>query len=754
MMPTVESAKVGSDNVNTGSSEGFTAFFTTTEKSGSSDSNSNPKNSSDSNSNQNSNQDNHTGQAAAAERRHHHHHQEVRPPESNAPVAEVLESLLYADSLPSQHQQSAQGSSQDDSDTSSMVVLARVKRKHQRKHQAGEGDSNNGSSQQDASDAASPVHGDENDAESRADADAEAAANVNIEAQQEQQQPNESSSASSSSDVVHQPIHMQPQAIEDRQQQAMENLQQQQGLQDVGNGQPRIVSEVSSSNTGANTSGSGSGGNSGSNSANSGSGSNQNSSGSGGENPGSSGNSGGEGKGSSEDIAKDDNSGGDANSNSNEMVVDATEARVPDPHKLPSSAALEEQSLDDDASREKKLIDKKRKRMNMRREYEEQVQQELGSDTSQDEVVLRPGNPVTLDAVLSFTKNARYVFKMCIYLALKMCHNPITHPFCRIVVQATPPFLVVHANAAYSALTGIDSHFIIGKPIRTVLSVPESKEQQFMLAEINNADGFHSGQSSMTNSAAVNRQNQLQATAGGPNQQSQPTQEQQAASANNDRTHATAAAVGQARAQSNEMVEMNVERLVAASGFGYIHMMNVTAKPHIMLGRNVTVVREKNLTGDQQSRGDGEQRSQASSLPSNDGAFHAIPCHMSVSPVVSSPSAIDHPPPQVVTDQEKSSRRRKHNYHHHHHYRRHAKNSLVSHYVIQLEKVATVARAAKKSQESLSSASKVNSLDSRKNPAADETEVPRDAIVNEQQPMEEDAVSETTDPKEPVVAIG
>jgi hypothetical protein len=127
---------------------------------------------------------------------------------------------------------------------------------------------------------------------------------------------------------------------------------------------------------------------------------------------------------------------------------------------------------------------------------------------------------------------------------------------------------------------------------------------------------------------------------------------------------------------------------------------------------------------------------------------------MSVSPVVSSPSAIDHPPPQVVTDQEKSSRRRKHNYHHHHHYRRHAKNSLVSHYVIQLEKVATVARAAKKSQESLSSASKVNSLDSRKNPAADETEVPRDAIVNEQQPMEEDAVSETTDPKEPVVAIG
>jgi hypothetical protein len=259
----------------------------------------------------------------------------------------------------------------------------------------------------------------------------------------------------------------------------------------------------------------------------------------------------------------------------------------------------------------------------------------------------------------------------------------------------------------------------------------------------------------MTNSATVNQQNQLQATAGAPNQQAQPSQEQQAASTNNDRTHATAAAVGQARAQSNEMIEMSVERLVAASGFGCIHVMNVMAKPHIMVGRNVTVVREKNLTGDQQSRRDGEQRSQTSSLPSTDGAFHAFSCHMSVSPVVSSPSAIDYPPPQVVTDQEKSSRRRKHNdYHQHHYYRRHAKNNLVSHYVIQLEKVATVARAAEQSQESLSSASKVNSLDSRKLPAANEQEAPRDAVVNAQQPMEEDEVSETTDPKEPVAAVG
>jgi hypothetical protein len=64
------------------------------------------------------------------------------------------------------------------------------------------------------------------------------------------------------------------------------------------------------------------------------------------------------------------------------------------------------------AVRVKKLQDKKRKRMNMRREYEEKVHQEMESPESSlgdGEVFLRPGKPVTLDKVLSFTKTARYV---------------------------------------------------------------------------------------------------------------------------------------------------------------------------------------------------------------------------------------------------------------------------------------------------------------------------------------------------------
>lgn len=44
----------------------------------------------------------------------------------------------------------------------------------------------------------------------------------------------------------------------------------------------------------------------------------------------------------------------------------------------------------------------------------------------------------------------------------------------RIVIQAGPPFLVVHTNAAYSRLSGIDSHTVVGKTISSLLSMPEA----------------------------------------------------------------------------------------------------------------------------------------------------------------------------------------------------------------------------------------------------------------------------------------
>jgi hypothetical protein len=251
-----------------------------------------------------------------------------------------------------------------------MIVLARVKRKHQRRlHAEGDGDSNGSSGQLDGNDA-SPNRTEEDQNQ-----------NDTIQ-RQNALPPNEAleSSSSSSSDsnahvnMVHDGRH---------------NFQQHHD----GTGQAHIVSET---NTASNTSGSGSGGNSG---TNSGSGSN----GSGNENPGSSG-SGNEGKGSSDDaVAKDDNSGGDGNPEPNAMDIDKFETHVHRP-----SLAGDEFSQEDEMSRENRLLDKKRKRMNMRREYEEQVQQDLDSEDSPQEVEIRPGKPVTLDAVLSFTKIARY----------------------------------------------------------------------------------------------------------------------------------------------------------------------------------------------------------------------------------------------------------------------------------------------------------------------------------------------------------
>jgi hypothetical protein len=214
-------------------------------------------------------------------------------------------------------------------------------------------------------------------------------------------------------------------------------------------GVPAVVSEYSSSarassgashNNVMSTSGSGSGGNTGSGT---GSGTASGSSGSGNDQGGSSANgngssaSGNDAKGTSEETMDNsgennsgENSGGNSdetNSNNARSKPSAVAAEAPHvsaghrhssnaPETLYRDLALQPQPLqahDDghhNAAREKKLQDKKRKRMNMRREYEEKVQQEMeSSEGSRDrgESFLRPGRPVTLDKVLSFTKIAR-----------------------------------------------------------------------------------------------------------------------------------------------------------------------------------------------------------------------------------------------------------------------------------------------------------------------------------------------------------
>jgi hypothetical protein len=308
----------------------------------------------------------------------------------------------------------------DDSDTSSMVVLARTKRKHKQQP-------NDASSQEDnRTDAArNGENGPQN--HERADAmdeddqdDLKPAArpqaplqqhevhNRNQELHPEAEDDDEAAQGGSASSSSSSDQRIPPGALAN---QARANY-------DVAH----LITE-SSGNTNTTTSGSGSGSGSGANS-----GSNQGSSGSG------NGSSGNEGKGSSEDVGAKEEAGGASNSNSED--VNSDDRKAPDEMEIahpvvarrhiagavaeggandaimldaPSPQTPTDQNF---AARERKLQDKKRKRMNMRREYEEKVQQEMESSESsatKGAILLRPGRPITLDKVLSFTKVARLV---------------------------------------------------------------------------------------------------------------------------------------------------------------------------------------------------------------------------------------------------------------------------------------------------------------------------------------------------------
>ncbi|KAL3920499.1 MAG: hypothetical protein SGILL_003232, partial [Bacillariaceae sp.] len=465
---------------------------------------------------------------------------------------------------------------------------------------------------------------------------------------------------------------------------------------------PAVVSEYSSSNRNSSSAsnGNGSGGNTGTSA--SGSGSNQGgSSGSGDQgggissnNTGSSG-SGNDAKGSSEEMM--DNSGENnsaensaVNSDSSKKLEDTAapgEARQGKAAELlhhhqhhhghhptmnPPLNSTHDQEFKD-AAREKKIIEKKRKRMNKRREYEKEME---SSETSQgQDVVIRPGKPVTLDKVLSFTKTPR------------------------LVVKNQPPFLLVYTNAAYSRLSGIDSHNAVGKPINSLISLPD--EDQLTRLEVDRRGRPIEVESSTHGAAAPMEESKKNAQGGDDSQ-----------------NHVAAEAAGRARAAATSQEnskEIGLEALIGASGYGRLHMINVRApKPTDLVGRNVKVVK---TTMPAKSNQDEGSNAGSSITSSSDRPHNCIPCIMSISPVVSSPESFGSP---VVTDREKGEDHHHHKnkrsemdqteshhhkakhrkYHHHQHdedvVQQHplrenvpvkelAKRHLITHYVIQLD---------------------------------------------------------------------
>jgi len=545
---------------------------------------------------------------------------------------------------------------ENDKDSSSMVVLARPKRKQSTKQEGT--DSNSGRSA--------------------------SSSEEEVRLEQHHQQPQIQQAANHDEVAVNE--------NDGNDQALMEHLQQQQQQNLLGDAQryrfPTIVSEYSSSarngSSGASntnmmsTSGSGSGGNT---ASGTGSGSNQGgSSGSGNDQGGMSSNGNGSSgsgndKGSSEEMMdhdmethsaenSKDNSGGSSPKNiKNKLDVEdnASAPRFsPNPSEPSTQRRLSSRSNDaqsQNAAREKKLQDKKRKRMNMRRVYEDQMEQDMGSsDSSNDQGVLRPGKPVTLDNAISFSKTAK------------------------LVVKSSPCLTVIYTNAAYSRLSGIDSHSAVGNPISSFLSLPSQQVSQPDCQE---------GDPSPNNFTVTANQTENFDRMNDHNHTS-----------TDSKNHVEAEAAGRARAAASceDNIMDGLEELIVASGYSKMIKINIRCKPHKMLGRNVKVF--KSMVSMKRNQEEGTNGSSITS--SYDGPCNFVACTMSISPVVSSPEIYMN---TTMTNKEKKgenyqnkakrnekdhdshqqkSKRRKH-HHTMNEIIHNRKRQVISHYVIQLE---------------------------------------------------------------------
>lgn len=346
-----------------------------------------------------------------------------------------------------------------------------------------------------------------------------------------------------------------------------------------------LVTDVSSSNptdsvastgiSNPNTSaGSGSGGNTGS-------GSNQGSSGSGNE------------KGSNEEfLAKEDitHSGEATNDGSERSDTNAATKPVPEQTTTPLRAPDPDETVQHDGvHRERKLLDKKRKRIEMRREYEAQqhLESSESSQPSDTDDILCPGTLVALHQVLTFSKTAR------------------------ILVRAIPPFVVEHTNAAYTRLTGIDSHAVVGKPLSSCMEILASES----------AKGSQSvredGQSeSSSNESVPSTELELTVAAGRAHVQVPPSR------------------------QPPSKIEMEV--LVLSGGLCHFHLAHLTVRPHAMVDRKMAAGHAE------QQKHDGAAPSRENSLTGNGASVRGkysneplvLTCRISIAPVVSSPDSV------------------------------------------------------------------------------------------------------------------
>ena len=332
------------------------------------------------------------------------------------------------------------------------------------------------------------------------------------------------------------------------------------------------------------------------------------------------------------------------------------------------------------------------------------------------------------------------------------------------MIKEGPPFLVVYTNAAFCRLTGVDSHVAVGKPISALLSVPEGASAADVGGNAGSAQAQNPTNAKTTgDDMDVDQNNQII-----PQGRAQIL-------AGND-----AANRARPEATRQENTEMCLERLVAASGFGRCHVINVRTKSRPMIGRNVSITKPS-MSAAARNREDGSVGSASAASNGLEGGHNMLACSMSVSPVVSSPEAFN--VAAVVTDKGEDnyhhkSKRRKHHHHsdaqqgsaaEHHQSRRnhmlrevsmHRRRHLITHFVIQLEPFEGGFRqnGAIDSHSSTSTTLEANILGLTKSELRRQRLRANQAnthLDDRQQAEDNDNIeSESTDPKEPVTAIG
>lgn len=180
----------------------------------------------------------------------------------------------------------------------------------------------------------------------------------------------------------------------------------------------------------------------------------------------------------------------------------------------------------------------------------------------------------------------RFHFSICFACRI------VAHNLNSILVQGAPPFLVIHTNAAYCRLTGIDAHLVVGKAVNELLSVANEVSRRIEEQETKKDE------------------NGVEAT---------PMELE------------IAEASGRAEADREEKLELTLDRLIASSGFGELQVVQANRQAHKMLGKSVSVVNDSTQRDEESNNTSLTSRSDCN----NDLLLDPVTCRISVAPVVS-----------------------------------------------------------------------------------------------------------------------